>query len=249
MLPKAEQPQEILLVLCDISGYTRFVAGHKEALFHACAIIGELLRAVLKQVRAPLQVLKLEGDAVFLYAVAPQGKPTLGNQVLPVLDRAFAAFSEKRRELGESNICPCEACRNLECLRLKMVVHSGAALLQRIGRHQELSGLAVILVHRLLKNSVPQDEYLLLTGPARTRLALLEAPPQAETDEAYAELGAVHAYVYLPPLPTVLRPLEPSRGYASFYLKLKNVLVRIARSRLLQLVGRRGPTYRHLPEW
>ena len=59
---------DFLFVLCDISGYTRFMTEHREALYHAYVVVAELMQAVLRQTKAPLQVIKLEGDAAFLYA-------------------------------------------------------------------------------------------------------------------------------------------------------------------------------------
>ena len=54
------------------------------------------------------------------------------------------------------------AIEHIEKLRLKLVVHSGEALFHQILGFQELAGVDVIIVHRLLKNSVEADQYLLM---------------------------------------------------------------------------------------
>src|SRR6201997_1075274 len=54
-------------------------------------------------------------------------------------------------------------CEQLDRLSLKFVVHQGEVAEQRIKRHVELVGVDVILVHRMLKNSVPVVEYVLMT--------------------------------------------------------------------------------------
>src|SRR5262245_5659937 len=112
---------DFLFALCDISGYTRFMTEHREALFHSYAIISELIRAVVRQAKPPLRVMKLEGDAVFLYALqagGPEARQRTARAALHHLHAAFAAFAEKRLELVESNICPCAACGSVDRLRL-----------------------------------------------------------------------------------------------------------------------------------
>jgi hypothetical protein len=52
---------------------------------------------------------------------------------------------------------------------VKFVAHLGEVVPQKVGRTQSLAGLDVILAHRLLKNSVPLPEYLLLTRPVLER--------------------------------------------------------------------------------
>jgi hypothetical protein len=58
-----------VLVLADISGYTRFAAANRTALEHSQHLIVELPDAVVRAAGVPLRVARLEGAAVFLYAV------------------------------------------------------------------------------------------------------------------------------------------------------------------------------------
>src|SRR5205807_10076273 len=108
-----------------------------------------------------------------LYALQPDEPAARGRvaeEVVQQLDALFTAFNARRTELIEANICPCGACRNADKLSLKIVVHSGSALFHRVGKFDELAGPDVILAHRLLKNSLPQSEYVLLTEAARREL-------------------------------------------------------------------------------
>jgi len=57
------------LVIADISGYTAFLAGSE--LTHANEIMGDLTSCVVDNLRAPIHVVKFEGDAVFAYAPEP----------------------------------------------------------------------------------------------------------------------------------------------------------------------------------
>jgi len=48
-----------------------------------------------------------------------------------------------------------------------VIAHAGKALLHEVGGLHELAGVDVILLHRLLRNSVPGSEYLMLTEGRR----------------------------------------------------------------------------------
>jgi hypothetical protein len=48
---------------------------------------------------------------------------------------------------------------------VKFVAHLGEVAIQRVKRVSKLTGLEVIVVHRMLKNSVPLPEYVLLSEP------------------------------------------------------------------------------------
>ena len=155
---------QVSLILADISGYTNFVTMHRISVLHAEQIITELMEAIISQIETPLVLNKLEGDAVFLYARA--GDETgLAKLVLDKVSAFFSSFKARQQELikaGEGG-CSCEACCNINKLSLKIIVHYGQVVIKQVRQLEELAGSDVILAHRLLKNTVPADEYLLLT--------------------------------------------------------------------------------------
>ena len=53
MEPKAER---LLLILADISGYTRFMLASQIALVHGQQVITSLIEAILQEVEIPLEV-------------------------------------------------------------------------------------------------------------------------------------------------------------------------------------------------
>jgi hypothetical protein len=59
------EPHKTLLLLADISGYTRFMLGTSTALSHAQAMITERVDTLIAEIRIPLRVVEIEGDAVF----------------------------------------------------------------------------------------------------------------------------------------------------------------------------------------
>ena len=111
--------ENVLLIIADISGYTKFMITNKTEMVHSQVIITELTKTIIKQVEIPLEVSKLEGDAVFLYAVKKDSelswedvKKKTGEKLI----KFFELFSEKIVELSESNICDCNACNNIKKL-------------------------------------------------------------------------------------------------------------------------------------
>lgn len=191
----------VLLILADISGYTRFMVSGDIETRHSQHIISELIQAIISEVEIPIEISKLEGDAIFLYLK----KETPGfthDDITKLAGRKlllfFQVFHEKLSELIRQTSCRCGACSNLHSLRLKVVAHSGEALFYHIHKFQELSGTDVILVHRLLKNSLTGNEYLLLTESAYRSIQFPYKLPVMEGRERYEHLGQVKTFVYTP---------------------------------------------------
>jgi uncharacterized protein DUF2652 len=107
--------RNVVLIVADISGYTRFMLSNKGTLSHAQVIISELIKAIIKQIEIPLEIAKLEGDAVFLYAIKdedPDAWEGVRRQIGQKLVGFFDAFSNKLLELEQSNLCDCNACQS-----------------------------------------------------------------------------------------------------------------------------------------
>lgn len=193
--------QRVLLIIADISGYTKFMVSSDIEVKHSQDIISELIHAVIRQVEIPLEVSKLEGDAVFLYAKKDSDTFTW-DQVRKITGEKlilfFDVFHNKLQELTANNSCTCGACSNLHALRLKVVAHSGEALFYNILKFNELSGRDVILIHRLLKNSTNADEYLMMTQDAYKDIEFPYTLTLEEGKESYSHLGTIKTYVYNP---------------------------------------------------
>ncbi len=188
--------QDTILVMPDISGYTRFVSLSRFAFDHAQAIISDLLDSLIESASPALTPGKIEGDAILFYGpVAPDGGLAGANLAETLLSMQHH-FYARRRALARSNACPCSACRNIEQLELKTIVHRGPVLHYAFRGTHEISGLPVIVIHRLAKNALSLDRYILAT---REAAAALEMPPHiARTSyrEAFDDVGEVEAEVY-----------------------------------------------------
>lgn|SRR3989338_3467359 len=193
--------KDVVLMIADISGYTKFIATNQMTLEHTHKIVEELIKTIIKQVKIPIKVAKLEGDAVFLYAIKNGNAAAWKKDVKHINEKLlsfFDVFSQRIKELAESTPCKCEACKNIEELRLKVIVHIGKANFYKIDQFTELSGLDVIIVHRLLKNSVNAKEYILLTDNAFKDINLGAETKTKQGSETYKDLGSVKTHVYFP---------------------------------------------------
>lgn len=186
-----------VLMLADISGFTKFMKAHAIASSHARQIIVRLLDALVKASGPPLKVAELEGDAVFFYALAGENQlMDVATRVKSQLPRLFRVFKQEVEALQKVPICKCDACANVASLRLKQVVHTGEVAVERIGRFEKLFGLDVIVVHRMLKNSVPSSEYLMLSLPAWKAIGDFYMQEPEFRTEKFEGVGDVETVVF-----------------------------------------------------
>jgi len=175
---------QTLLVIADIGGYTRFMKVHRINLAHAQHIVAQLLEAVIDGAGRKLKLAKLEGDAAFFYGTGLEPKETA---------RAFVAirkaFLDRRDELAINRMCSCDGCVQAGELKLKFVAHVGEVAFQKVKKFTELAGVDVILVHRLLKNSVPISEYVLMSDALHQELAPSLGTEANQLDEDLEGIG------------------------------------------------------------
>ncbi|HEY1749004.1 MAG TPA: DUF2652 domain-containing protein [Xanthobacteraceae bacterium] len=146
MLPN---PESAYFVIADISGYTSFLAGVE--LDHAQDIIADLMDTVVRGLRPPFRLAKFEGDAAFVYAATAKID---GSMLQDVIEQAYFKFRRRLRDIKQASVCECKACAAMGDLDFKFVAHHGEMVKQKMGGREELAGRDVILVHRLLKNTV-----------------------------------------------------------------------------------------------
>ena len=184
-----------LLVIADIGGYTRFMRVHRINLAHAQYIVGRLLEATIDAAGTRWKLAKLEGDAAFFYAKLPEGSALDGGLLRDRLVAIRRAFHDRREQLVAERMCSCDACMQSGQLTLKFVAHAGEVAIQKVKRLTELAGVDVILVHRLLKNSVPVAEYVLMSEEVNRALdAAGVAGDPAEIEEELEGLGRFRTF-------------------------------------------------------
>ena len=184
------------LVITDITGYTKYLTGSE--LDHAQDVLADLISTVVAALRPVLRLSKLEGDAAFAYAL--EGKLD-GSMLLDVAERCYFSFQRRLRDVRQATTCQCNACVLMPQLNLKVFAHDGQFVRQRIAGREELAGSDVILVHRLLKNTV--GETFRLQGYALFTEACLRAMGvdpaglgMREHLETYDHIGEVKTFVH-----------------------------------------------------
>ena len=121
------------------------------------------------------------------------------------------------------------------------MVHQGEVSVEQIDRFEKLFGLDVIVVHRMLKNTVPSNEYLMMTDPAYAAcIDFFALEPERRTEE-FEGVGAVETLVfYDASLSTALAqaeaPTDPPSAGQNLAWKLK-----MHGRTILELLGLRRP--------
>ena len=130
--------------ISDITGYTRFLT--KSELGHAKEILDAIFDSILEHVEAPLEVSKVEGDAIFCYV--PDRLLKQPSSMLNAMEATYFEFRRQLRLMDINTSCECNACANMTELDLKVFIHHGEYIEHEVAGSTELAGSDVILVHR-----------------------------------------------------------------------------------------------------
>lgn len=209
-------PEQALLLLADIGGYTEFMRLHRLNLAHSQEVTQRLLESMLDAVPT-LRLIEVEGDALFLSARhdGELGVPAATDWV-PFALAMYRSFHEQQQWMVAHNLCVCDACRQIGRLRVKFAAHLGEVVVQRIRETEKLVGVDVIAAHRMLKCAVPAAEYVLMTEPLYRQLDPGLRGRATRLEQELEGLGTVPLYfVELGELPVeigaVPEPALPAR--------------------------------------
>jgi Protein of unknown function (DUF2652)/Polyketide cyclase / dehydrase and lipid transport len=183
------------LVVADISGYTGYIV--ESPLEDAEDVVADVTATIAERLGPVLRVNKLEGDAVFGYALEDE---TDGSMLLDAVEQCYFGFRRRLESMQHATSCGCKACTKLPDLDLKFVLHHGEFIRRAGAAGEELTGHDVILVHRLLKNGVAEvvgtRGYALMTEACVEGLGLdPDALGMREHRETYDDVGGVRAFV------------------------------------------------------
>ncbi len=239
------QTHNAVIVLADISGYTRFIHFHGIALTHAESIITELLDSIIDHTAHPLILNKLEGDAALFYALADENPQAVAESALRQVNGFFEVFSARKQEIGLDGLCNCTGCTEVVHLNIKAVLNFGSIVVKQVRQFEEISGTPVIIAHRLLKNSVPLEEYVLLAEDFER--ALCGTPPGGiHITEHCQGIGEVNA-AYYTPSPFDAPP--PKRNLLRQMRLVKSAFTYMGKKGIKKLFGiAPNREYRHLKE-
>lgn len=184
-------------IITDISGYTEYLTGSE--LDHANEILQSLFNAQLEAVQHPFMLSGFRGDAIFMYV--PETNFVQSQSFLEALENFYIVFEDTLEQMQYNTTCTCRACKNMSVLDLKICVHYGEYLIQKLGDREELLGADVIVPHRMLKNHVIEKtgikSYALFSDVAAQKLNLLEyCENLVRHSETYEHLGEVPMCVH-----------------------------------------------------
>ncbi len=148
----------VTILIPDISGYTDFMSSIE--LEHGTHLISSFLETILQQANPDFEVSEIEGDAVLLYK---KGGVSSKEEIIEQCLKMFHAFHTQRKMIQQVVLCPCGACQGMINLSLKFIAHHGTVSEMKVGKFVKASGIDMIIAHRLLKNSIKADEYVLVT--------------------------------------------------------------------------------------
>ena len=183
-------------IITDITGYTSFLT--QSELDHAQHILNSLFDSQLKSITSPLKVSGFRGDAILCYV--PENLVNNGELIYEQINKIYGAFVAKIEEMQIDPPCHCRVCSTISLLDLKIFVHYGEYLLQKMGNSEELLGADVIVAHRMMKNKVVKDtgikSYLLLTETAFDHLGVEKMRSDfVRHTEVYDDVGKVDLLV------------------------------------------------------
>jgi hypothetical protein len=183
------------ILIPDISGYTEFLT--KTELVHSSHIINELLEAILAANSGQFVLSEVEGDALLLFR---KGAPIEADALVQQCLGMFESFHRQLKVIERDAICQCGACKTAANLTLKFVAHHGTVQEIKVMQFTKCSGIDMVIAHRLMKNGIASDEYILAT-PSCFDLSRLPQPPGAlaweRASDEYPAIGRIE-YQYAP---------------------------------------------------
>jgi hypothetical protein len=189
--------QQGFLLVADITGYTMFLT--RSELEHAQGILDALFKSIFAEIKAPIILSNLQGDAALTYL--PDANLPQRQFPLDAIERIYCSFANTLGAMRLNTTCTCNACRNMGQLDLKFFLHHGTYATQEMAGRTELQGAEVIRLHRLMKNSVTAatgiKAYALVTEQAADAIGLPEFFAAATRHvENTDDFGDTVCYVY-----------------------------------------------------
>src|SRR6185503_5773490 len=112
----------------------------------------------------------------------------------------FESFHKQIKIIERDSLCQCGACKTATNLNLKFVAHHGMVQEIKVMQFTKCSGLDMVVAHRLLKNRIGSDEYILATPSCFDSASLGQSPGALaweRSSEEYPAIGKVE-YQYAP---------------------------------------------------
>ena len=150
---------QTLICIPDISGFTKFMRDVDFKL--SSQVIPALLNKIIYSNEIGLKVSEIEGDAILFYRTGEL--PSITN-LIDQCKHFYTEFYQQMDELKKKHIHNDDVAKLPKILGLKIILHFGQEIgMVPIGNNIKLMGEDVITAHRLLKNNIDINEYILIS--------------------------------------------------------------------------------------
>jgi len=150
----------VFFCIPDITGFTKFVTSTDDPQF-ANLVITTVLNKVVSVNILAMSIAEIEGDAVFFYKT---GRLPAVNHVAKQCQLIYDTFLDTIAAFENSHFELYKKYLSNNQLGIKIVIHHGHINLAKIKGRTKLMGEDVILAHKLLKNSIADPCYILMTN-------------------------------------------------------------------------------------
>ena len=194
-----------LICIPDISGFTEFMSDTEIDL--SAKVVSALLNNVIYTNEIGLKISEIEGDAVLFYK---HGDLPPFDVLINQCKKFYIEFYKQLNSLYKKYKEHRESENIQKMLGLKIILHYGKEVGSvAIGKNIKLMGEDIITAHRLLKNKIPINEYLLLSGELLNQYKDNQIDVNFEwanlksRDTSYKHIGEIsYKYINLEPLLT-----------------------------------------------
>lgn len=147
-----------LLCIPDISGFTKFMGSTDFEM--SSKVIPSLLNKIVYSNEIGMKISEIEGDAVLFYR---NGELPSFERLMQQCHFIYTEFYDQMEVLRKEHANK-GGDKIPEILGLKIVLHHGMEIGSvPVGSRIKLMGEDVIVAHRLLKNDIDSDEYILIS--------------------------------------------------------------------------------------
>ena len=153
----AESASSVIFIP-DITGFTKFV--QSTDVRHSQHVISGLLESLIDANHLGLDISELEGDAILFYKYADV--PSL-DELLLLAKQMFENFHHQLNKYVNQTSCHRGSAQTAIDLSLKIIIHRGRLGFTKVKDYHKPHGLDMIVAHKLLKNSVQEKEYILVS--------------------------------------------------------------------------------------
>lgn len=153
-ISRLEDVKPVFLYIPDISGFTKFI--NDTNLRESKKIVHALLESIVDSNILNLKIAEIPGDAIVFYSL---GTPPNLTKLETQAKKTFLDFQRTKKHLSDKF----NFVEQLNELSLKIIVHYGEVATTEIKGINKLIGSDLILAYKILKNTIHEREYLLMT--------------------------------------------------------------------------------------